>query len=97
MAAMAPEPGTQERREWFQSIHAGATIAPHRREWLSETGGSAVIAMLHVIAGEARIYRAACRAALGDGVRGARSRLVRIVSARPMFGAMVRVRCCFTP
>jgi len=33
--------------------------------------------VLHVIAGEARIYRAARRAALGNRVRGARSRLAR--------------------
>ena len=53
------------------------------RTMLSEAGGSAVIAMLHVIAGEARIYRAARRAALGDRVRGARRRLVRKVPVGP--------------
>jgi hypothetical protein len=36
-----------------------------------------------MIAGQARIYRAARRTALGDRVRGARRRLARKISVRP--------------
>jgi hypothetical protein len=45
------------------------TVSPGPAIW---TGRSAVIAVLHVIAGEAWIYRTAGRAALRDRVRRAR-------------------------
>src|SRR3984957_9302321 len=84
MATMAPEPGTQEppRMALNQFPPVRSCFAPAGM-LLCETGRSAVITMLHMIAGEARIYRAARRAALGDGMRGARSRLVRKVSVGP--------------
>jgi len=53
---------------------------------------AAVITMLHVIAGEARIYCTTGRTALGDGVRGARSRLARDASVGHHVHALVRGR-----